>query len=288
MKIAVTGNPKLGGVQMRGESLANACGWDFIPLHKLKPSDQFDLLILVKYWKDATLLRAIARRLVWDCLDSWEGLDQGHQHPQDFFRWARKRLAFDELISTSPRCQREMQNGLPGVKVHLLPHHADPRIQGDWYWPGGPAVYAGAERFILEKPMANACWDHLQRPFVVNYSRDCWESLRGASYAVIGRCGATNHLLNDLCKPQVKLENALAAGLPIFGRLDTAGVSVLAPRKPDGSTLEIIPTGGPLGTLEIHPAGASPVTLAASAEGYKAIFERGEAYDWTAQWNCSQ
>ena len=36
---------------------------------------------------------------------------------------------------------------LPGVRVHLVPHHADPSITPA-YDPTGPVVYAGARRYI--------------------------------------------------------------------------------------------------------------------------------------------
>jgi hypothetical protein len=282
VRIAITGKKGLGGVEMRGESLANACGWDFIPVHKIKASDSFDLLILVKYWDThAAALRAAAKRLIHDPLDCWEGLKQGHQHPQEFWRWVRRRFPFDELISTSPMCRVQMQAALPACKVHLLPHHADPRIEPDWYDPDGPAVYAGAVRFMesVNCELVERLQAETQRGLFCDFSRDAWKSLKGASHAVLGRWGQTQHPLNDACKPQVKLENALQAGLPIFGRLDRAGLSLLTPRA-GNRCVTVIPTDGPLGTLELHPAGAKPVTLADSAAGYKAIFERGEAYDW--------
>ena len=99
MRIAVTGKPRLGGVQMRGVSIAEANGWDFVPINKIKSTDQWDAIVLVKYDSErASVLRSATRRLIWDPLDCWEGWGKGKESPYDFWSWAASRVKVSRTI----------------------------------------------------------------------------------------------------------------------------------------------------------------------------------------------
>ncbi len=65
--------------------------------------------------------------------------------PVAYFQAIHKQMQFDELLATSPAVMEAMQEALPGLPVHLVPHAADPRVQPGWHDPAGPMVYAGGQ-----------------------------------------------------------------------------------------------------------------------------------------------
>jgi len=220
MKIAFTGK-NIGGVRMRGVDVAERLGVPFININKLKLSDRFNTLVLVKYWDDPLLLRRCCDQLIFDPLDCWSST-KPNAKPCDFWQWTRKLLQFDEIIATSPACLESMAC-LPESKVigHMLPHHADLRVGPDWHNPNGPVVYAGGRRFISSAlPQIESACKQLGRNLLLDHGRNCWRRLQGASLCLHLRLPPEDTLLNQYCKPQVKLENTAAAGLPILATCD--------------------------------------------------------------------
>lgn len=214
MKIAFTGRPKLGGVKMRGRSVAEAMGVPFVPLKDVRIHDNWDVLIVVKYYDlHAVKLRQAAKRLIFDPLDCWM---QGRAEwdPVAFWRECYAKLQFDAIIATSPACDAVMQEALP-VPVHLALHHADPRIKPDWFDPSGPVVYCGGRPYLgsRETDIRRRVERH-GREFRVFDGNDAWQGLQGASLSLNVRYAPHDTPLNQECKPQVKLENANAAGVP--------------------------------------------------------------------------
>lgn len=226
LKIAFTGRPKLGGVQMRGVSVAESMGVPFVPINEIRKDDWWDVLILVKYWRGYEgVLRAATSRLIFDPLDMFESTKPTAQ-PEEFWAWCRKSLPFDDILATSPACAATMQAaGIPPDRIHLAPHHADSRIEnnitlsgcGNWHDPSGPVVYCGGLRYIeWALPALQRACQSLGRALIVNTDRDAWRGLRGAALSLHLRMPPFDTLLNQTCKPQVKLENAAAAGVPIL------------------------------------------------------------------------
>lgn len=223
MKVAIIGNRSLGGVVMRGQHVAQRLGILCYSLAEIDRIPHHDVLILVKYHNDfGAQIREKCDRLIYDPLDCWSSLAKWrNRDPVDFWRWTRAQLGFDEIIATSPACAETMTESLPTVPVHILPHHADPRVGPNWYHPDGPVVYAGGIRFLGSHAQAIewAC-NKLGRQFVADVGRACERSLKGASLCLNLRMSPENTDLNVMCKPQVKSENAAAAGLPMLATYD--------------------------------------------------------------------
>lgn len=217
MRVAIVGNGRLGGVKMRGVAVANACGFDFIDLKDVRQAGHYDTVVLVKYWADkAKLIRKMCDRLIFDPLDCFSSLGP-HQAAETFWPATRRELGYDDIIATSNACSACMTMALKGmIPTHVLRHHADPRIESNWYDPDGHVVYAGGIRYLGDHltELSKACESLGSRyRLVVNDSRDPVPSLYGASIAIHLRMPPYDSPLHRWCKPQVKLENAAAAGL---------------------------------------------------------------------------
>ena len=217
IELAFVGQRSLGGVQMRGVAVADALGVPFFDLKDLRKADKIRTLILVKghgrYAKD---IRHSCERLIYDPLDAWFLSGREHDLPDVFWRWTHAQLAFDEIIATTPACAATMQDALPGVPVHLAPHHADPTIRPS-YDPDGPVVYSGAKRYLgNELPAIKHACKTLGRKLVIESGKGPPKKLAGASLVLHVRMPPHDTPLNRWCKPQVKLENAAAAGCPIL------------------------------------------------------------------------
>lgn len=237
MKIAFTGRPSLGGVRMRGVDVAEKLGVEFIDVRKLRPSYRFDVLILVKYWvepitirgkKQINLARQCCDRLIYDPLDPWSSWEEYKSFvPKKFWKWVYHHLQPDDIIATSPACEKTMKASKQPWHVHMLPHHADPQVKPGWHSPMGPVVYAGGERFIRNQlPQIEAACRKLGKQFVINVRNDGWQALRGASLCLHPRLPPHDVELNRHCKPQIKMENAAAAGLPMLATDDPCVTSL--------------------------------------------------------------
>jgi len=127
----------------------------------------------------------------------------------------RQELNLDEIIATSPACAETMREALPSVPVHLAPHHADPAITPG-YNATGHVVYTGAVRYIsAEKRAIRASCRMLGRKLVIEAAKHTPTKLQGAGLMLHIRLKPQDTHLNRYCKPQIKLENAAAAGLPV-------------------------------------------------------------------------
>jgi hypothetical protein len=219
MKLIVTGRKALGGVRMRGVAVAEKLGVPFIDLKDLETSGKHDTILLVKYWHSkhadySAIIRRHCDRLVYDPLDVFSST-KPKADAIIFWNWVFGKVRPDEMIATSPACAETMRATADETPIHMLPHHADPRIGPDWHNPNGPIVYAGGVRFIKSalRDIDHAC-TRLGKRLSLDYSRDCWQRLQGASLCLHLRLPPEDTELNRYCKPQVKLENAAAAGLP--------------------------------------------------------------------------
>lgn len=217
MKIAVVGRRGLGGVVMRGSDVARINGWHFFDLSQLPHRCHFDAVLLVKYHLGlAAQVRSACDRLIFDPLDCWES-DDPRSTPQEFWSRMHNDLHFDDILATSPAGAEVLSECLPDCRVHLLPHHSDPRIVPDWYSPVGPIVYAGGENYIASQAaeIQQAC-DRIGRQLILDCNRRPTLSLKGAALHLHPRFPPTDSMLNRFCKPQVKAANAAAAATPIL------------------------------------------------------------------------
>lgn len=237
MRLTFIGRSGLGGVQMRGVDVARVLGAAFYDWKRV-PSHAFDTVIVVKYWDAETLasLHQRCQRLILDPLDVWTQT-RPHDEPEAFWRWCQSETRCDAMIATSPAMQESMNAA--GVKSILIPHHADPRIEPDWYDAAGPVVYAGGLRFLGDaRPRIEAACKRLNRRFVAADDRSCWQSLRGAGLALSVRLGEERTPLNVQCKPAVKIANAAAAGVPVLCTDDPAITSLCDVPTIDGDDWE--------------------------------------------------
>ena len=208
----ICGMASYGAVRMRGVAVAAAMGAPFADLKAGVPSA--DVVVLVKRCPEgvAAELRRSCRVLIWDPLDSWIS-----DNAQDVGYWSRMRdkLGFDVIVSTSPSCSDAMWAS--GARVHMLPHHADPRI-GHWVDPKGPVVYCGGMQYVMGAVKAiAAAAKAVGHEFLVHEGNEAWKGLKRAALCVHMRVAPHDYELNRLCKPQVKAENAMAARVPVVG-----------------------------------------------------------------------
>jgi Protein of unknown function (DUF616)/Glycosyl transferase family 2 len=228
-RFAVAGDPGLGAVRMRGESLARHLGCELLGPGAVAGTSRRDTIVLVKKGAGAAKARERCDHLVYDPLDAFcdDPLDTD---AADFWRERHRELAFDDIIATSPACLAIMRGALPErVRVHLSPHHADPRIHEGWADRNGPVVYVGLHHFIdpgMER-IRQAC-ALIGKEFVVASD---FHALRGASLALALRLPPYDSPLNRCCKPQVKIANALAGGLAVVAT-DCPAATSLYPDVP--------------------------------------------------------
>lgn len=209
----VVGDPRFGGVQMRGRALAKHLGILLLTPPAALAMPHTGTIIAIKCGAAASALRQKCDRLIYDPLDDFADL-QKDVAPTEYWRTKHRELAFDDILATSPACYETMRAALPpGCRVHLVPHPCDRRINESWRDADGPVVYAGMSCFIDSGlgRIKEAC-RMLGKEFVSGSTCDV---LRGASLALALRLPPYNTALNRSCKPQIKLENAAAAGLPV-------------------------------------------------------------------------
>jgi len=277
MKIAIIGDPSLGGVQMRGVAVAELLGWPFIDVVKTAPKrGSWDVLILVKYARGAEkYLRAACERLIWDPLDCWGGLNT---HPEIFWRMKMDSLLPDDVLLTSGSAGECIRTSLTDAhqyprRMQTARHHCDPRLINHTGDPRGPVVYCGAHRYMDRATIQiDAACRKLGRRLLI--TDDPLKQI-GAALLLHPRLAPHNYPLNRLCKPQVKLENAAALGVPVLATDDPCvttcrDVPVLAAAEWFGPGLADALDRA----LKSEPLTA-PVTLEAHCERLKSIVGSG-------------
>lgn len=219
MQNLVFGSFNLGAFRLRGWPVFFRFNWPACHAERPKYREsKYKNILLVKYHVGhARELRKRCERLIFDPLDCWSAKHIDAE-PATFWRQQYKEIRFDDILAATPSAYASMREALPEkVKVHLALHPCDPMVHPGWYDPQGPVVYAGGLRFLggQEKAIEEACAS-LGRKFVMRHDDGAVWAMRGASLAIALRLAPENTPLNRLAKPQIKLENAAAAGMPVL------------------------------------------------------------------------
>jgi hypothetical protein len=238
-RFAVVGTWTWGAVRMRGEALARHLACTMIGSDQIGEISHCEAIVAVKNDLGGTpigiRIRDRCDRLVYDPLDAFCDVDvTANDDPIAYWRARYRELAFDDIIATSPACRDIMRAALPErVRVHLSPHHADPRINESWRKQDGPVVYAGMPCFIASgwDRIEQAC-EMIGKPLLAGH--DC-DVLKGASLALALRLPPYDTELNRRCKPQIKIANAAAAGLAVVATDCPAATSLY----PDVATVPV-------------------------------------------------
>lgn len=200
--------------------LVDHLGWERIPATD-PVRRHYDVIICVKRKFGSVPhppnVRQMCDRLIVDPLDYY--VSPAKVPPYKAWRELWKRLQFDDILATSPACWISMQTAIADLgrraEAHLVPHAADHRVAADWYDPDGPIVYCGGLVYIrrYQATIEQACKLAGKR-FTFNNTHHAWRGLKGASLSLCLRLPPHDTEFNRTCKPQIKLENAAAAGLP--------------------------------------------------------------------------
>lgn len=216
MRIAVACGGSTGVHKLRAEPLAKHLG---CPLFDTSQpiTGRFDTIILIKRpLGEVSSIRKACERLIWDPLDCWRHTRKNLIDPARYWQMECESVRPDELIATSPACLGTMQ--ATGLPVSLVPHACDPSIEPTWYNRHGPIVYYGYPSFIgpVMADLFDAAWAIGRRFVPVDFRVSPVSVLKGACLHLCLRMRPHDYPLNRFCKPQVKLENAAAAGAPVM------------------------------------------------------------------------
>lgn len=276
MKLAVVYGGSQGVRELRAGPLAQHLGCPLFDASEDLPG-RFDTIVLVKRpLRLADSIRSMCDRLIWDPLDCWRPKQARKQQAAEFWQIECAALQPDALIATSPSCRSAMLH--TGIPVEIIPHAADPRIDGSWGNPDGPVVYYGYPQFagpVMAQLFDAAC--DIGRVFVpVDHRTTGIDAIRGASLHICLRWKPHDYELNRLCKPLVKLENAAAAGVPVLA----SGHDCITSQRPDAyaishkkcdfaKLLNEAMWGGPLGnpyTMDRYVADMERVIMEARSD----------------------
>lgn len=217
----VLGPTSFGSYQMCGRPIVRELGFTELNSRaKITVSRKHDIALVVKTGIPA-VVRQHCRRLIWYPLDIWFGdRRSAEMEPVEWCRLNWEAHNFDDIIVSTMALKAAADSELTKyrVRVHLVPHHADPRVGLDWYSKDGPIVYAGQMDFIGDegKAVIEAAARQIGKDVVFGVSHEC---LKGASLALAPRL-LLRTKLNVLAKPTVKIANASQAGIPVLATDD--------------------------------------------------------------------
>ena len=203
-RVAIVGRPELGSYRTRAKWLSAATKWTL--LGDRIPDSTYDTIIVCKETNHWPTLRQLAGKLIFDPLDSFYAGPS--RHPVNYWRSHPANRFADSWWATSPACADTMRAaGIESVSV--VPHQCDPRIRPMRFDPLGPLAYWGQGCF-LDNGGAEECEAAYQRPI----RRADFPGWYGCSAVCGYRSKRFQGVMTRHCKPQIKLANAIAAGLP--------------------------------------------------------------------------
>jgi len=225
----VIGPTSWGSYRMRGRPLVAEYGFaEKNSRGKIElGAEKYDVCLAVKCGVPP-VVRAAAKRVIWEPLDLWFSDRRAAQlSPKDWLSRMWKEYGFDELIVSTIPMKDAAERYLREVKIHFVPHHADPRIGLDWYDSAGPIVYAGMKDFLGQSGAAviRQAGELIGREVVIDHAHHSWQRLKGASLVLAPRLSVRTQM-NLLGKPTVKLANAAQAGIPVLATDDPAITSL--------------------------------------------------------------
>lgn len=157
--------------------------------------------------------------LVYHPVDHWTSCGRASaMQPADYWRQQFDRNQFDVIVASTVAAAESMRAALPGsVRVEFVPHPANPGVHPGGFDASGPVVYSGLRTFIAGglAEITAACLA-IGRPFVHSSSSNPSTILRGAALVLAPRLPPSDNPLNRVAKPTQKVENAIAAGLPLL------------------------------------------------------------------------
>ncbi len=227
--LAIVGHRGLGSVQMRGRTLEQHFQSRFVHSSDVDAMDHVETVIATKNGFCGKTLRQRCDRLIYDPLDAF--VDCGTiKDPVQYWRTQYNTMKFDDIIATSPAAMATMRQALPNdVGIHLVPHQCDPRVRLGWRNPEGPIVYSGLKRFVQSRlPVIEEACSKLGRELRLGGNV---ETLRDAAAVLSLRLAPYDSPIYRHCKPQIKLENAVAAGIPVVST-DCPAARTLHPTIP--------------------------------------------------------
>jgi len=234
----IIGPINYGSYRMRGRPLVDEFGFCEID-RRAEIEGDYDLAIVVKHPVSAKVRRK-CERVIWCPLDMWfSNREESQLHPGQWIERKFKAGPFDDLIVETIALKKAAESVLPdSVRVHLVPHHADPRVLPDWYDPKGPIVYAGARHFVPEasKNVIREAAAKIKRSVKFDHNHHAWKALKGASLVLYPRLGIRTRM-NLQCKPCVKVANAAQAGIPVLAT-DEPAIGDLYPDIRSGTPKE--------------------------------------------------
>lgn len=222
----IIGPTNWGYFRMRGAPVADRCGWPVQTSRGRVSWDGAETCLALKC-DVPPIVRDSCRRIIYMPGDQWfESREQMSSEPVDWLIKKCRANKATDLILESPALAGVLQE-VDGLTVHVLPHHADPRVQADWYHPHGPIVYAGHRAFVERgRDILIAASKRLNREIVFDYSDTAWRALQGASLVIAMRYDPYATEMHRFLKPAVKVANAAAAGIPVLATDDPAITSI--------------------------------------------------------------
>ena len=229
-----------GAFIMRGLSVAQRLGCPTCPPWRV-PRCRTALLVKSPQGFESRVRRS-CERLIYDRVDTWDCPNSdgnGYRgSPEHYFQHSYRRIQFDTLLLHTRAAVKVASSALPqSVEVLFGPHQADERIRPDCYDSHGPIIYVGRIDYIESRieEIQDAC-RNIGKELVV--SSDI-AALRGASFALALRLPPHDTPMNRLAKPQIKLENAASAGLPVLASNHECIISV----RPEVTTWDDVKGG---------------------------------------------
>lgn len=202
--VAVTGRrPEWGSYRLRGQLVCNEFAWN----NKGNSGSDADVTIVIKELPEGQIQ---SERILFDPLDCFTDFSGSPDAYWKGFVAQQEALLGRacEWIATSPSVQAIIQK-YTYAKVHLCPHWPDPRVRHVNYHRLANFVYDGDSRFLSPETAFVKGLSRITGKSVDFQPFDAWTdvfavlSVRASSTAIIAAC-----------KPQIKLANAMAAGLP--------------------------------------------------------------------------
>ena len=226
-RVAFVGYQFGAGCALRGRWPASALGYRYFSKpEQMGHKKTWDIIFLIKYALNDSgrMIRQRCGRLVLDVLDGWGtncAKDASTMSASAFWRHIHREIKFDDILATTPSAYDSIRSALclkagsGAPSVHYAPHQCDHRLKPA-YNPRGPVVYVGSMKYLnAAVPQLDQACRKLGRRLIVGY-RHHPEMLHGASLALALRCGKMRGELPAVAKPQIKLENAAAVGLPVL------------------------------------------------------------------------